>query len=176
MNKYFQLSLLGMTALASGQGSSLADLLKAANTRYLEEASEDAIDRIGHSMLCMFSSTYNDEGTRQTQGIDQAFKTLYLGPTDSHNLMYWDKEKMPTGFSCEGTGMDIGVGPLKYILTQEDPESDEKRSWLISEENLVDREFGLSVQMGTKFTIEFIQKDTIAVAYGGTNCDEDDDH
>jgi len=121
-------------------------------------------------MECMFSSIYNDEGTRYTLGIDQAYAGLTLGPTDSHNFLYWNKSKMPTGFSCKGEGIEIGVGPLMYILTQEDPDNDEKRSWLISEDTLVDREFGLDVVTGTKFTISFVHEDTIGVAYGDSNC------
>jgi len=126
-------------------------------------------------MVCLFSSKHNDEGTRLNMGIDNAYGVLSLGPTDSHNTMDWDKSEMPTGFSCAGSGMDIGIGPLKYILTQEDPNTNEKRSWLISEDHSVDRDFGLPVVTGTKFTIDFIQTKTIAVAYGDSNCNDADD-
>ena len=69
--------------------------------------------------------------------------------------------------------MEIG-GPLKYILTQEHPTNNEVRSWLISEETEVDREFGLDVVEGTKFTISFVQADTVAVAYESKGCNDHD--
>ena len=45
-------------------------------------------------------------------------------------------------------------GDLKYMLTQE--QSGETRSWLISEETITDREFGLAIQPGTELTIDFL--------------------
>ena len=63
---------------------------------------------------------------------------------------------------------------MKYLLTQEHPTNNEVRSWLISEEAEVDREFGLDVVEGTKFTISFVHADTVAVAYGSKGCQDND--
>ena len=155
-------------------------LLNAVDAIKLELEDIDIFNRTGHSMVCLFSSKYDDEGTRFTQGIDNAFDSLYLGPTDSNNFIVWDKVGIPTGFECEGLGMTYG-GDLKYILTQEDPVDEsspgnEWRSWLISEEAKVEREFGLDVVAGTKFTISFIKEETVAVAYGSDGCDDNDEN
>ena len=105
--------------------------------------------------------------------MDNAFDSLSLGPTDSYNTLVWDKEEMATGFQCEasGQGMEHG-GDLKYMLTQE--QSGETRSWLISEEQITDREFGLAIQTGTELTIDFLQSPTVAVAFGNDDCSDTD--
>ena len=64
----------------------------------------DEIDRNVHSVVCYFSSLKDDKGSRFTVGMDNAFDSLSLGPTDSYNTLVWDKEEMATGFQCEASG------------------------------------------------------------------------
>ena len=65
-------------------------------------------------------------------------------------------------------------GDLKYMLTQE--QSGETRSWLISEEQITDREFGLAIQSGTELTINFLSSEpTVAVAFGDDGCEAADE-
>ena len=59
---------------------------------------QDEIDRSGHIITCQFSSFINDEGTRMNSGIDEAWQSMSLQPTDAVATLEWDERLAATGF------------------------------------------------------------------------------
>ena len=56
------------------------------------------------------------------QGIDAAYKSLYLGDTVSSAKLAWDLDAMATGFRCEGSQEALDSN-LWYTLDIVDPQS-----------------------------------------------------